>query len=373
MRHQTAHKYRFYPTESQKEDLAKVFGCVRFVYNRFLHLKTKEWNDNKKSISYNKCSKMLTELKQGECKFLSEVSCVPVQTSLINLDSAFSGFFKGLTKYPKFKKKHHRQSATYFCNSFSFKDGSIKLAKQKEPLNIVWSRPIPDGCRVTQITVSKDSIDRYYVSLAFEKEIDTLPELDNAIGIDLGIKSILTTDTGEIVENPRFIKSKQRRLKIRERRFFRKKKGGKNREKARLRRAKVEAKIKDARTDFIHKLTTKIVRENQTICVESLNVAEMMKNKLYSDQIADVAWGTILRQLEYKCLWYGRTLKKVDQYFPSSKMCSNCQHVKDDLKLSDRVWTCPSCGSKHDRDRNAAINILQNATLCTVGHTETYA
>jgi putative transposase len=295
---------------------------------------------------------------QAETAWLGEVSSVPLQQSLRHLDRAFVNFFEGRSKFPKFKKKHDSQAATYTASAFAWKDGHLTLAKMQEPLAIRWSRPLPDGAMPSTVTVTRDPAGRYFVSLLVEEEMAPLPPTPATVGVDLGLFDVVTLSTGEKTGNERFFRKEEQRLARLQRRHARKRKGSKNREKARRKVAKLHARIADRRKDFQHKLTTRLIRENQTICVESLAVKNLMQNEHLAKAIADVGWGELLRQLEYKVGWYGRTLIKIDRWYPSSKTCSACGFVLETLELDERVWTCPVCGVQHDRDINAAQNIL---------------
>ncbi|MEA5563357.1 RNA-guided endonuclease InsQ/TnpB family protein [Planktothrix agardhii] len=355
-----AFNYRFYPSPEQESLLRRTLGCVRLVYNKALHERTQGWYERQEKIGYNQTSSMLTKWKkQEDLDFLNEVSCVPIQQGLRHLQSAFANFFAGRAKYPSFKKKRNGGSAEFTKSAFKFKDGKIYLAKNVEPLDIRWSRQIPKGCEPSSVTVKMHPSGRWHISIRFDDPtIKPLPVNDNAIGIDLGITSLIATSNGEKVSNPKQFKKHYKRLKRAQKNLSRKQKGSKNREKARIKVAKVHLKIADSRKDFLHKLTTNLVRENQTIAVESLAVKNMIKNHKLALAISDSGWSELIRQLDYKCLWYGRNLVKIDQWFPSSKRCGNCGHTMDKLPLNIREWKCPKCEVIHDRDLNASKNIL---------------
>jgi putative transposase len=354
-----AYLYRFYPSDGQRKILACTFGCARFVYNWALHLRSEAHAQEQQRVSYHDTSAQLTRLKQQDYRaWLNEVSSVPLQQALRHLERAFRNFFEGRAAYPKFKSKHGVQSAEYTTSAFKWDGGQLSLAKMEEPLHIIWSRPLPAGCKPTTVTVSKDTADRYFVSLLVEEDIDALPLTTLMVGVDVGIKAMVALSSGETVENPGFYVKAEKRLARAQRRLSRKKKGSKNRAKARSKVARLHAKIADKRRDFQHKLSTRIIRENQVICVESLSVKNMLKNHCLAKHICDVGWGEFIRQLEYKSAWYGRTLTKIDRWYPSSKTCSSCRHVLENLSLDHRFWTCPACGTIHDRDINASKNIL---------------
>ncbi len=352
-----AYKYRFYPTDEQKRILAQTFGCCRFVYNWGLSTRKTAYFQHGQKLTYNDLSAMLPALKK-EHPWLSDVSSVSVQQSLRHLDRAYKNFFEGRAKYPTFKKRRNTQSATYASNAFTWENGQLTLAKMDEPLAITFHRTFPKDSKPSSVTISKDCADRYFVSMLVEEEIKPLPVVDAQVGLDLGLKSMVILSTGEAVGNPKFYAKDEKRLAKAQRRLASKKKGSKNREKARRKVARVHARINDRRRDYQHKLSTRIVHENQVICVESLAVKNMVKNHCLAKSIHDVGWGEFVRQLEYKSEWYGRTAVLIDRFFPSSKTCHDCKHVVEDLPLDVREWTCPKCGTWHDRDINASRNIL---------------
>ena len=359
MKQKRAYKYRWYPTDEQKRILARTFGCARFVYNWALRLRTDAYYQEQKRVSYDETSALLTALKkQPEYSWLNEVSCVPTQQALRHLDRAFRNFFEGRAEYPKFHSRHGEQAAEYTTSAFKWDGTALTLAKMEEPLSIVWSRPLPKGCKPTTVTVTKDTAGRYFVSILVEEEIKPLPVVNKQVGLDLGLKSMVVLSTGEQVGNPQFFRKDEKKLAKAQRRLAKKKKGSKNRAKARLKVARLHARIGDRRRDYQHKLSTRIVHENQVICIESLSVKNMLGNHHLAKSISDVGWGEFVRQLEYKAQWYGRTLIKIDKWYPSSKRCSHCGHVLDSLSLDVRFWMCPECHTFHDRDLNAAKNVL---------------
>jgi putative transposase len=281
-----------------------------------------------------------------------------LQQGLRHLQTAFSNFFAGRAKYPNFKKKHNGGSAEFTKSAFKWKDGKVFLAKCSEPLAIVWSRELPKGPQPSTVTVKLSNGGRWTISLLVDVEIEPLPKSPNKIGIDLGITTLIALSNGEKVANPKTFKAKRAKLRKAQKSLSRKQKGSKNRDKARLKVAKVYAQISDARKDFLHKLTTQLIRENQTIVVEDLAIINMLKNPKLALAISDASWAELVRQLEYKCDWYGRNFVKIDRWFPSSKRCGHCGYIVDKLPLTVREWDCPSCGTHHDRDVNAAKNIL---------------
>ena len=351
-----AYKFRFYPTAEQTEQLAHTFGCVRFVYNWALRLRSDAWYNEQKRIGYHESSSSLTALKKNpEYFWLNDISCVPTQQTLRHLQTGFKNFWDGRAKYPTFKKKHAVQSAEYTRSAFKWVNGQLTLAKHKEPLNIRWSRDIPD--KPTTVTVTKDCTGRYFVSLLCDADVGKLPVSPNTVGIDLGIKDAVVTSDGWKSGNPRYTYKNQAKLAKYQRRLSKKQKGSANFHKAKLKVARVHAKIADSRKDFLHKLTTTLIHENQVISAESLQVKNMVKNPKLAKAISDVGWGEFIRQLQYKADWYGRTLVSIDKWYPSTKRCSHCGYTLKSLDLSVRSWECPECRTVHDRDTNAAVNI----------------
>ncbi|MBU7581368.1 MAG: transposase [Nostoc sp. TH1S01] len=362
-----AYRYRFYPTTEQEQILRRTIGCVRLVFNRALAARTEAWYERQERVDYVQTSSMLTQWKKLEdLQFLNEVSCVPLQQGLRHLQTAFTNFFAGRARYPNFKNKRSGGSAEFTKSAFRWKDGQVYLAKCSEPLPIKWSRQLPRGCEPSTITVRLEPSGRWFVSLRIDDPTDeTMQRVESAVGLDVGVSSLITLSTGEKIANPKAFDKYYQKLRKAQKSLSRKQKSSRNRDKARLKVARLQAKISDSRKDHLHKLTTRLIRENQTIVVEDLAVKNMVKNPKLARAISDAAWGELVRQLDYKALWYGRTVVKIDRWFPSSKRCGNCGHVVDKLPLSIREWDCPNCGTHHDRDVNAAQNIL------AVGHTVT--
>ncbi len=358
MKQKRAYKYRIYPTDEQKNMLAHTFGCARFVYNWALRLRTDAYYQEGKRLYYGDTSALLTELKkQDDRAWLNEVSCVPTQQALRHLDKGFRNFFEGRAKYPAFKKKRNQQSAEYTTSAFKWDAQTLTLAKMTEPLEIVWSRPLPKGAKPSTVTVSKDAADRYFVSILVEQDIPHLTPVEQTVGADLGLKDFVILSTGEKVGNPHFFVKDEKKLAKAQRKLAKKHKGSKNKAKAAKKVARLHARIADRRRDFLHKLSTRLIRENQTICVETLAVKNLVKNHRLAKAISDVGWSEFVSQLEYKAAWYGRNVVKIDRWYPSSKRCSHCGHMLDSLPLEVRQWTCPACGVVHDRDINAAKNV----------------
>jgi putative transposase len=359
MKQKKAYKYRVYPTDDQAQILAQTFGCCRYIYNWGLRLRTDAFFKRGERLYYNQLAHELTELKkQEETAWLSEVPSVPLQQALRHLDTAFRHFFEGRSAYPTFKKRHSPQSATYVASAFKWDGTDLTLAKMDAPLAIHWSRSLPAGSKPTTVTVSKDGAGRYFVSILVEQDIKPLAVTAKMIGLDLGLKSMVITSDGHTYGNPKFFAKAEKKLAQAQHRHAKKKHGSKNRHKARQKVSRLHAKIADRRKDYQHKLSTKLIHENQVVCVESLSVKNMVKNHSLAKAISDMGWSELVRQLEYKAEWYGRTLVKIDKWYPSSKRCFDCGHVLDSLPLDIREWRCPECGVHHDRDINAANNIL---------------
>ncbi|WP_437113634.1 RNA-guided endonuclease InsQ/TnpB family protein [Streptomyces violaceusniger] len=354
-----AFKYRFYPTDAQAAELSRTFGCVRKVYNLALAARTEAWARQER-VNYNATSAMLTAWKKTEeLAYLDEVSSVPLQQTLRHLQTAFTHFFAKRAKYPRFKsRKKSRKSAEYTTSGFRFRDGKLTLAKMAEPLDIVWSRPLPEGAKPSTVTVSQDAAGRWFISMLCEDPgVQQLAATSAAVGIDVGLDHLLTLSTGEKIANPRHERRDRARLALAQRRLAKKTKGSANRAKARRKVARVHARIADRRRDGLHKLTTRLVRENQTLVIEDLSVRNMVRNRSLARAISDAAWSDFRSMLEYKAAWYGREVIAVDRFFPSSRLCSACGALAGAMPLHVRTWTC-GCGATHDRDVNAAKNLL---------------
>lgn len=363
-----AYRFRFYPTPEQENLLRQTMGCVRLVYNKALAARTEAWYEKQERVDYKQTSSLLTGWKkQEDLQFLNDVSCVPLQQCLRHLQKAFSNFWAKRAKYPNFKKKRNGGSAEFTRSAFKWKEGKLWLAKCAEPLKIVWSRDLPGSSQPSTVTVKFDPSGRWFVSILVDDQTvhplppPSLPPIRGdvrGVGIDVGITSLISTSNGEKIANPKHFNRLYRKLRKAQKALSRKIKGSKNRDKARLEVAKIHAKIKDARTDFLHKLTTQLVRDNSLIAIEDLAIRNIVKNHKLARSISDASWGEFNRQLEYKCQWYGRELVRIDRYFPSSKRCSHCGYIIDKLPLNIREWKCPECGTTHDRDLNASKNIL---------------
>ena len=354
-----AYKFRFHPTPEQELNLDKTFGCARFAYNYMLRLRTDAWMQRQERIGYHETSAALTALKkQPEYAWLNEVSSVPVQQSLRHLQSAFANFFAKRASYPQFKRKNGPQSAEYTTSAFKWDGSTLRIAKMDAALNIRFSRTIPKAAKVTTVTVSKDCSGRYFVSMLCTDEVQAKAPVSAKVGIDLGLSHFAILSTGEKIAAPNTFRKNEEKLAKLQRKLAKKTKGSANRKKAKLKVAKLHAKIADSRKDFLHKLSTRLVNENQVIAIETLAVSNMQKNHNLAKSIADASWSEFVRQLEYKSLWYGRELVGIDRWYPSSKRCSDCGHTVKKMPLNVREWTCQECGTIHDRDINAARNVL---------------
>ncbi|MDX2544918.1 RNA-guided endonuclease InsQ/TnpB family protein [Streptomyces sp. WI04-05B] len=376
------YRFRFYPTAEQAEQLAKTFGACRWVYNEGLALRTGAWERHRVNVGFAESCRALTGWKRVEgTAWLGEVSSTVLQQSLRHLDQAFGRFFKGSGRHPQRKRKGRSQdSATYVRTGFRWVEdaerpgtGLITLAKQSAPLDVRWSRALPVGVVPVRLSVTRDRAGRYFVSTLVEERIVPLPAVfvpgsraPKAVGLDLGLASLVALDDGTKVGHPRLLRRYAEKLARLQRELHKKVRGSANRDKVRRKIARLYALISDVRKDMLDQFTTRLVRENQVLVVEDLAIGNLMrpargtgrrrKAKL-NEAIIDAGWGELLRQLRYKCAWYGRTLVVVDRFFPSTRRCSACHTKGPKLDVSVREWTCAGCGVVHDRDVNAAVNL----------------
>jgi putative transposase len=362
-------KYRIYPTEAQKVLLDKHIGSARFIYNLALETKQIAYAGNQVNLSCFDLIKQLPELKK-ECEWLKEINSQTLQQSVTNLDTAYTNFFKGTAKFPKYKsKKRGSQSFSVPQNVvLNLEEGKLEIPKFKKGIKAVFHRTFAG--KVKQATISKTPTGKYFASVLIETN-DVIKQKqkitrENTVGLDLGIKDFLTTSDGEVVSNPKFLKNSLSKLRYTQKKYS-KNKGKRTRKKL----ARLHEKVANQRLDFLHKVSTKLIRDNQTIALETLNIKGMVKNHNLAQSIIDVSWGMFTQMLEYKADWYGVNIIRIGTFEPSSKTCSNCGHIHKELKLSDREWKCGGCGVNHDRDINAALNIKNFALRNYVSGTDT--
>jgi putative transposase len=342
--------------------LNRTFGCVRVVWNQTLAWRRQRYQADKTGTTYAQASAYLTALKAtDDLAWLNEVSCVPLQQALRHQQAAYTAFFCERARYPRFKSRDGRQCAAYTRSGFRWRDGALYLAKMSTPLAFTWSWPGIDPTTIdpTTVTVSRDPCGRWYVAFAVEvPDPEPLPAMGRAVGVDLGVKDFAVTSDEQRIPNPRHLERRAINLARYQRRLARCQPGSANRAKAKAKAARAHRKVRAARADFLHKTSTCLVRDHDLISLEDLAVKNMMQNRRVAKAISDCGWGTFRAMLEYKAARYGRRVIVIDRWFPSSKMCSACGHVLAKLSLDVRHWTCPSCGARHDRDINAAKNIL---------------
>jgi len=367
---QKAYKFHIEPNAAQRKQLAVEFGNARFVWNRCLDLRSKAWEEHRERHHYVSLNRQVTEWKRGEFPWLADSAACCLTQTLIDQDKAFQHFFRRVKAgqkpgYPRFKSRYDRQAVRYQLDQRqidrAYQAGEFLKLPKLGALKIRWSQ-IPAGIP-KMATVSKTPDGRYFVSFSCAVEIAPLPATGNAMGVDLGIKDVVVTSDGEKSGNPRHLKRRLKHLKRQQRRLSRMQKGSHRRHRQRLKVARIHARIAASRADFLHKTTTALIRQADGIALEDLHVKGMVKNHHLAGAMTDVGMGEFRRQIEYKAAWYGRRVEVVDRWAPTSKTCSACGSVQAKMPLRIREWTCPDCGTQHDRDVNAAINILKFSTL----------
>ena len=357
-----AYKFRLSPTEEQSVLLSKHFGCVRFVYNHFLKEKQNNYLLNKKTLNYNTCAGNLVKMKREGFEWLKEVNSQALQSSLEHLETAYGNFFKKKSKFPKFKSKKSNYDSFLVPQHVSLKkNNKVQIPKFKEGIRFIKHREIKG--KICSATISRTPTGKYYISILTEQEpAKHLEKTGKSIGIDLGIKDFAITSEGQRYTNPKFLYKFQKKLKTAQQHLSRKVKGSKSRDRARIKVARIYEKITNSRNDMQHKVSLSLIKKYDMIALEDLNVKGMIKNHCLAKAISDSSWSSFVTKLTYKAQWYGKTVIKIDRFFPSSKTCSDCGHIKESLSLDERVWTCV-CGSKHDRDVNASKNILKRGLV----------
>ncbi len=365
-------KYRIYPNKEQQEILSKHFGCCRFIYNYFLNERKEYYlthkDTEKKTLNYYDNAMFLPQLKEkDEFKWLKKVNAQSLQQSLRYLDEAYNRFFRRQANYPKFKSKNEKQSFVIPQN-FRIEENKLHIPRLKTGIKVIIDRPLTG--KPCSATISKNKVNQYHVSITTETEHEILPQNKNIVGIDLGIKTLVTTSNGKKYENLKTYHQYEKKLKYAQRQVSKKKKGSNSRKKAIFKLSRIHNKIKNIRENHLHQISHQIISENQVIISEDLSVANMLKNHKLAKSIQSASWGELIRQLNYKAEWNERLYIKVDRFFPSSKMCSCCGFIINELPLNIREWKCPKCETIHDRDVNAARNIeiqgmnLINQTGC---------
>ncbi len=354
-------KFRLLPTQDQMILLEKHFGCVRFIYNHFLSEKKKHYLENKTTLNFNQCAgHLVAKKKKEEFKWLKDVNSQALISALMNLETAYGKFFKKESKFPRFKSKKNKKSFK-IPQYVSLKENNlVKFAKFKEGIKIIRHRELKGT--IKSATISKSATGKYYISfLCVVEKPNVHKKTGKSIGIDLGLKDFIITSGGQRYCNPKYTKKYEVKLARKQRILSRKEKGSKGKDKARLSVAKVHEKITNSRNDMQHKVSSKLVRDYDLIAIEDLNVKGMVKNHKLAKAISDVAWSSFVTKLKYKAEWNDKEVIVVDRFYPSSKTCSCCDHIKESLNLDERIWTCSKCNTIHDRDVNASKNILRRA------------
>lgn len=360
--HRRAYRIRCYPNGAQRRLLAAWFGSVRWLWNVALEMRSRAWKDRRESLTGIDISRQITVLKRcPEFAWLAKVPATCLTQCLRDLDSAFSHFFRRIKQgekragYPRFKARSHAGSLRFQDVSPKWRKGILSLPK----LGVLkLAEDLPEVEHPDTVTLRLDPDDCYYVSFSAEVEIEPLAPVASAVGVDLGLHHLATLSSGERIENPRKLTRRLRYLRQQQRCLSRRVKGSRRWHAQRIKVARAHTRVVNQRSNAIHSLTTRLVREHQIICIEDLAVKNMIQHPRLAGQLADASFGEIRRQLNYKTQWYGRTLVTVDRFYPSSKTCSACGHILDELRLDVREWICPKCGSVHDRDLNAAMNLL---------------
>ena len=362
----SAYRVRAYPDETQVAVLNRTLGCVRLVWNKTLAERQRRYTVEQASTSYKQTDSTLTEWKRSaDLAFLNEVSSVPLQQTLRHQHNAFQNFFKGIARHPKFKSRNGRQTAHYTRSAFRLKPDGLWLAKMTSPLRVAWSWPFDmTALDPTMVVISREPDGRWFVTLSADVPAPQPSEpTGQQVGVDLGVKDFAVLSTGEKIANPRHFARHERGLRRYQKRLARMKKGSNNRAKQRVKVARKHSKIRDTRRDFLHKTSTRIVQANDLVAVEDLNVSGMVRNRRLSKSISDAGWGQFRSMIAYKTERASKQMVVINRWYPSTKTCSECGHLLATISLGTRQWTCPTCGTRHDRDVNAAKNILVAAGL----------
>jgi putative transposase len=364
------YKFRLLPTETQKVLLDKHFGCVRFVYNYFLTYKQQEYLKNKKTPNLNACSKGLTALRK-ELPWLKETASTAQVQALHDLENAYQRFFKKKCNFPKYKSKRHIKQSFYTYQSIKIKPNNyIQITKFESGIKFIRHREIVGD--IYEAIVTKSSTNKYYISIGCKIVKKSLPKTNKCIGLDLGIKDFAVSSDGQRFTIPKYQKLYAKRLKQKQKALSRKKIGSNRRQKAKIAAAKIYEKIANSRQDMQHKLSFSLVKNYDVIAIENLDVSKMRRDKLYSKALSDVAWSSFVSKLKYKAEWYGKELVLIDRFYPSTKTCCVCDYINRDMTVKERSWVCKRCNTKHDRDVNAAKNILRQALISKSSGTDDY-